>query len=86
MSDTRMDLLTTRSYTNRDGEVKTAWTKVGTAWATTKGWSLVFEALPLPQLNDKGQLETRVVMMPPKDDRAPAKRNAAAATDDDIPF
>lgn len=86
MSDARMDLLTTRSYTTRDGEVKSAWTKVGVAWQTTKGWSLIFEALPLPQINDKGQLETRVLMMPPKDN-APARRAAPADDDGDtVPF
>lgn len=91
-----MDLLSTRSYTTRDGETKNAFTKIGVAFATKNGgWSLTFEALPLPSLNDKGQIETRVLMMPPRQDSdsPPARqqnRQAQAPSfnppDDDIPF
>lgn len=84
----RMDLLSTRSYTTRDGEVKTAFTKIGVAFATKNGgWSLSFEALPLPSLNDKGQLETRVLMMVPKPKSdAPPKDFSDIGAGDDIPF
>lgn len=94
-----MDLLSTRSYTTRDGETKNAFTKIGVAFATKNGgWSLTFEALPLPSLNDKGQIETRVLMMPPRQDsdsppaRQPARRGSvvfdpiAESMGDDIPF
>jgi hypothetical protein len=86
----RMDILSTRSYTTRDGEQKTAFTRIGTAWANKNGngWSLTFEALPLPTLNDKGQVETRALMMPPKQDGAqssgpPAGGRRAPAYGDD---
>lgn len=79
-----MDLLSTRSYTTRDGETKNAFTKIGVAFATKNGgWSLTFEALPLPSLNDKGQIETRVLMMPPRQDSdaPPARRPARQVND-----
>lgn len=83
----RMDLLVARQYT-RNGETKTAFTRVGTAWQNTKGYSLVFEALPLPTINDKGVLETRVLMMPPRDNGGTAKpaSDAPASGDDDVPW
>lgn len=79
-----MDLLATRSYTTRDGETKNAFTKIGVAFATKNGgWSLTFEALPLPSINDKGQIETRVLMMPPRQDSdAPPARQPARRTND----
>lgn len=86
----RMDLLATRPY-QKDGETRTAFTKIGVAFATKNGgWSLSFEALPLPSLNDKGGIETRVLMMPPKPrDEANAHSPggpSGASHDDDIPF
>lgn len=48
---------------------KTFWTKLGTAWVADNGnISLVFDALPLPALNDKGVLETRAMLMEPLPD------------------
>lgn len=78
----RMDLLSARPYTDKNGEARTAFTRIGTAWQTTKGWSLTFDALPLPSMNDKGVVETRVLMMPP---REPQQRGPAQA-DPDAPF
>ena len=76
----RMDILATRSYV-KDGETKTAFTKIGVAFATKNGgWSLVFEALPIASLSDKGTIETRALMMPPKGDGSSKSR------DDDSPF
>jgi hypothetical protein len=86
----RMDLVATRSYTTRDGEVKTAFTRIGVAFPIKSGWSLSFEALPLPSLNDKGQIETRVLMMVPKDKKSDAPprdfSDMPGAGTDDIPF
>lgn len=59
----RMDALT--PVPGKDG--KTWFRRIGTAWATKNGWSVTLEALPLPYLNDKGALETRIVLMPPKE-------------------
>jgi hypothetical protein len=55
----------------RDG--KTWWSKIGTAWVADNGnISLVFDALPLSSLNDKGELETRAMLMEPLErDAAP---------------
>lgn len=82
----RMELLTPRTVGD-----KTYFTKIGVAFPTkTGGWSLSFEALPLPQIRE-GKLETRVLMMAPKDN-APARGKAPPAdfsdlnNSDDIPF
>lgn len=86
----RYDLLTARK--GRDG--RSFFTKVGVMFANRNGdgFSLSFEALPIPTLNDEGVLETRVLAMVPRDnDRAaPAPRGRApvADLDDDasVPF
>jgi hypothetical protein len=83
----RYDLLTARK--GRDG--RSFFTKVGVMFANRNGdgFSLSFEALPLPSLNDKGELETRVLAMVPRDNDRAAPRNQAgpsgrsAAFDDD---
>lgn len=68
MSDrTRYDIVSARIYTNSNGEERTAWTRLGSAFPTkNNGWALVFDALPLPSINDKGQMETRALIMPPR--------------------
>ncbi len=95
----RLNIVSPRQYTTRDGEVKTAFTRIGVAFATKSGWALTFEALPLPSLNDKGVLETKVLLMPPREDDAPRQTGrkgaqptdfsdlrGAVGPDDDIPF
>lgn len=94
----RFDIVSPRAYTDRNGEVKTAFTRIGTAWAMKNGngFSLTFDALPVPSLNDKGALEVRCLMMPPKSDDAQrsgggysadkTRRQAPAPSGDDIPF
>jgi hypothetical protein len=59
------ELKTARS--GKDG--KTYWTRVGVMfpWQSGEGFNLSFEALPLPALNDNGELEVRVVAMEPYD-------------------
>ena len=72
---------------------KTYWTKLGSAWPAKSGtgFSLTFEALPLQTLNDKGQLECRVLLrepLPPRD-AAPARQSYSGGRDDlndDVPF
>lgn len=62
----RLDALVARKYTDRDGNEKTSWTKIGAAFPTQNGgYSLSLEALPLPTMGDRG-LETRIVLMIPK--------------------
>lgn len=88
----RMDIVTPRA--GSDG--KTYFTKIGVAFETKAGgWSLSFEALPLPSLNDKGALECRALMMPPRDRDAPQRHSGSRGSaapppaddlDDDVPF
>lgn len=93
----RLDAMTAREYTDRDGNKKTQWTKVGSAWPTKSGgWSISFDVLPLPTMGERG-LETRVILMKPqpRDDR-PAQRQQSYAEqsggsyandlDEDLPF
>lgn len=87
MSTTQMDIIATREY-EKNGEKKTAYTRIGTAFATKNGdgWQLLFDALPA---------HGKALMMPPKprDDTArqskPAPSNYGAPSyedDDTIPF
>lgn len=83
---TRKDICTPRT----NGE-KTYWTKVGTAWFNDKGGiSLEFDALPIPTLDDKGQLKVRAMLFDPKSrdggSPAPAADRGNMMSDDDIPF
>jgi hypothetical protein len=89
MSD-RYDVMTGRTYTDRDGNQKTAWTRIGTMFATERGFAISFDALPLPQLRD-GKLEVRAVCFPPKEKEEPQQRggrNTSVREDlsDSIPF
>lgn len=78
----RYDIVTARQYVNKDGELKTAWTLIGSAWSTAKGWSLTFDALPVPQMSDKGVVETRALLMPPRGKSGTAE----LPSDDAIPY
>jgi hypothetical protein len=98
----RLDALVARKYTDRDGNEKTSWTKIGAAFPTQNGgYSITLEALPLPTMGDRG-LETRIVLMVPKpredgdrQDRSqsvrrdrddPRTQQGSAPFDDDLPF
>lgn len=86
----RMDIVSPRA--GSDG--KTYFTKIGSAWETKSGgWSLSFDALPTASMSDKGQLETRALLMPPRDRDAAAPLPRLAPPlrnrddlDDDVPF
>ena len=62
----RYELKTPRK--GRDG--KTYWNRVGVAFPKKNGdgFNLQLEALPVPQLNDNGQVEVFISMMPPFED------------------
>ena len=49
----------------KDG--KTIWHTIGTAFKNEKtgGWDLLFNSLPLPEMNDRGQLVTRAMLLKP---------------------
>ena len=81
--ETRKDVMTPRPGSNG----KTFWHRIGTAWEGDGGKiSLVFDSLPLPTMNDKGQLETRVLLMEPRDNAAPqrAAPQQRGRVDDDL--
>ena len=70
----------------RDG--KTYWTRIGTMFPMKgkDGFSLVFDALPTPELRD-GKIEVRVVAFPPKEDnREPAPRGNQRRQEEAEPF
>jgi hypothetical protein len=81
----RMDILVARQY-EKDGETKTYFVKIGTAWPMQNrdGYSLTFDALPTSTMSDKGQLETRALMMPPKQDgdTPPARQQSSGYSRD----
>ena len=51
----------------KDG--KTIWHTIGTAFKNEKtgGWDLLFNSLPLPEMNDRGQLVTRAMLLKPRE-------------------
>jgi hypothetical protein len=84
----RYDVMTPRPWTDRDGNEKTSWTRVGTMFETKNGFSIALDALPIPTMKD-GKLECRLVCFPPKEkDDAPrgGSRPPAPELDDQIPF
>ena len=60
----RLDALLARKYTTRDGDEKTAFTKVGAAFPTRTGdgYSVVLDAMPAP---DRESGQYRILLMPP---------------------
>lgn len=92
----RLDALTVREYTDRDGNKKSSWTRIGAAFPTRDGgYSITLDALPLPTMGERG-LETRIILKVPQDrsERQP-QRNGGSETgsygnlrdlDDEIPF
>lgn len=82
----RYDVMTPRE--GRDG--KTYWTRIGVMFPNRNGggFSISFEALPVPQIKD-GKIEVRAVAMAPreKSDSAPAQAGSGSGMlDDDVPF
>lgn len=82
----RMDVMNPRP--GRDG--KTYYARCGVAFPMKNGgWSLSLDTLPTPIMGDKGQLETRLLLMPPLDrsGSAPPRTSRSPVGDDDgIPF
>lgn len=61
----RMDILMTRQYESQ-GEMKTAYTKVGVAFPLQNGgFRLRFEAIPVPTIYD-GKIECSMLMVEPR--------------------
>ena len=84
-------------YVTSNGDSKTRWTKIGTAWPAKQGggYSIVLDALPLPSMSRDGKLECRILLrepLPARDDAprngTPARNNRAPVDDldDSVPF
>jgi hypothetical protein len=92
----RLDAMIARDFTDRDGNNKTAWTRIGTAWPAKQGtgYSIVLEALPLPSMSSDGKLECRILLrepierdVAPRNNGTPARSNRADDLDgDSVPF
>lgn len=86
----RLNAVTPRQYVDGNGESRTAYTTIGSAFETKNGWAIRLDALPAPSLGKSGQIETTILLLPPKDnDRQQAsqsRRAPAPASEDDIPF
>jgi len=73
----RFDILSPRK--SRDG--KTYFTKIGVAFENKNGgYSLSFEALPIASLTDDGGIETRALMMEPRERDAAPRSGARQQT------
>ena len=72
----RLDAMIAREYTDRDGNSKTSWTRIGTAWPAKQGvgYSITLEALPLPSMSRDGKLECRILLREPLPARDDAPR------------
>ena len=92
----RLDAMIATDYVTSNGDSKTRWTKIGTAWPAKQGggYSIVLDALPLPSMSRDGKLECRILLrepLPARDD-APRGNGRAQSTpqrgelDDDVPF
>jgi hypothetical protein len=65
----KMNIVSPRN--SKDGQ--TIWHTIGTAFKNEKtgGWDLLFNSLPLPEMNDKGQLVTRAMLLKPRENNNP---------------
>ena len=93
----RLDAMIATDYVTSNGDSKTRWTKIGTAWPAKQGagYSIVLDALPLPSMSRDGKLECRILLrepLPARDDAprngTPARNNRAPVDDldDSVPF
>jgi hypothetical protein len=62
----RYDAAVPREYEDRNGQTKTAWTRVGTAFEKDGRITLILDALPLPGPDGRA----KVVMMEPREQTA----------------
>ena len=82
----RYDVMVGRSYTTRDGAQKTSWTRIGTMFPRDQGgFSISFDALPVPQMRD-GKIECRAVCFEPREKEEGQRGGSAPPLDDSIPF
>lgn len=89
------NVLMAREYTSKDGQEKSAFTKVGVAFPMKgkDGFQISLEAIPLQTISKTGKLECKLIMMLPledgdkqvKQDFKPKDLNIATGGDS-IPF
>jgi hypothetical protein len=76
---TRLDAVAVSEYTDRGGEKRSKFTRIGTAWETKNGgWSVELDALPVATMGERG-VATRFLLMVPKekDDRSEPIRTSS---------
>jgi hypothetical protein len=97
MSNTRLDAIMARKYQDRDGNEKSQFTRIGTAFSMQNGgYSIVLDAMPAPEAAQNGGMQYRILLMAPKpredaprdqgsyaDKRPPSRRDD---DEDSIPF
>lgn len=63
----RLDALVAREYTTSSGEKKSQWTRIGTAFRSQAGWTLILDLLPPASLDRDGRgIQHKILLMPPK--------------------
>lgn len=85
----RYDVLAGREYTDRDGNKKTSWTRLGSMWPNRSGdgFSIKLDAIPAPQ---EGVYQ--LACFPPREDNAPQQQRKQpnhpmpGDLEDEIPF
>jgi hypothetical protein len=97
MTTQRLDAIMARKYQDRDGNEKSSFTRIGTAFTMQNGgYSIVLDAMPAPEAAQNGGMQYRILLMVPKpredaprdngsysDKRPPARRDEI---DDHIGF
>lgn len=64
----RLDALAMRKYKTQQGEEKTAYTKVGVAFANRGGgYTLTLESVPVAQSDRDGVMSVRILLAEPRD-------------------
>ena len=78
----RLDAMIATDYQTSNGDSKTRWTKIGTAWPAKQGggYSIVLDALPLPSMSRDGKLECRILLREPLPARDEPRGNTPSRT------
>lgn len=95
MAANSLNAVTVGTYVDGNGQVQKSYQTIGRAFESKTGWVVRLNALPLTSMNDKGVMETVILLMPPKEkdtqQQAPARASrgggyAAPDPDQEIPF
>ena len=71
---------------SKDG--KTYWHVIGTAFKNDKmdGFDLIFNSLPISQINDQGKSQCRAMLLKPKDNYEKPASPKSEGFNDEVPF